>query len=455
MIVQDHTTEEYLKAKEALLSGKHNGAFYYSKEIVESFIPKIKTSYNWQTINHQIAPEHCIVFVHSNNALDRYDYLLNYKDVILVCSTNHSLEQLKNKGHRKVIYVPLSIDTKYLDNFKSKEKNGVVACGNVWAFSGSMKRFFKENNIKHYHDIEREEMLKLMGSSEKVYAIGRTAMEAIYLGATVEQPDKEYPVEKYSTYYTQDEAIDIMQKELDRIEDLKSWFKNKNIVVGIATTKDRTELLETTLASLENQTVQPDRIFVYENEGDGLGLTDNAKFYFTDKAKEYYLTCDDGMIYPPDYIAKMVCEIEKNGGKPTTYHGRKLKGFGLNYYQGHESFGCMRGQQNNEFVNVCGTGVLGFNINYIKSIGFDFDSILNDERKLMSDLLFSLEWAKRSKGEPMKCVKHSGGWIKEMHYENSIFVNNARDQFKTPVQNLLADEILKIVIDSNSDMSLT
>lgn len=229
----------------------------------------------------------------------------------------------------------------------------------------------------------------------------------------------------------------------------------QNIVVGIATTKDRTELLETTLASLENQTVQPDKIFVYENEGDGLGLTDNAKFYFTDKAKEYYLTCDDGMIYPPDYIANMVCEIEKNGGKPTTYHGRKLKGFGLNYYQGHESFGCMRGQQNDEFVNVCGTGVLGFNINYMKSIGFDFNSILNDERKLMSDLLFSLEWAKRSKGELMKCVKHSGGWIKEIHYENSIFVNNARDQFKTPVQNLLADEILKIVIDSNSDMSLT
>lgn len=221
IIIQDHTTKEYLRARRRLSRGKFNGALFYSKEIVESFIPNIETDYHWQTINHQKAPDHCIVFVHSNNALGRYDYLLKYKDIILVCSTNHSVSQLQKRGHKQVIYVPLSIDTDYLDKFKCEQKNGTVACGNVWAFTQSMKDFFRLNKIKHYHDIPRVSLLEIIGKSEKVFAIGRTAMEAIYLGAEVIQPEKEYPVEKYDTYFSQSDAIKIMQKELDKLKALK------------------------------------------------------------------------------------------------------------------------------------------------------------------------------------------------------------------------------------------
>jgi hypothetical protein len=218
MIIQDHNTTEYKAAQSKLNRGKFNGAYFYSKEIVDCFIPQIKTTYNWQTINHQKAPEHCIVFVHSNNALHRYDYLLKYKDIILVCSTHNSLNELKKKGHKKVIYVPLSIDTDYLDNFKMDKKYGTIAAGNLWAFTPETKVMFIRNRIKHYHDIPREDLLKLMAKSKTVYAIGRTAMEAIYLGANVIQPDKEYPVEKYTTYFTQKQAIEILRKEIERYE---------------------------------------------------------------------------------------------------------------------------------------------------------------------------------------------------------------------------------------------
>ena len=433
-IIQDHNTTEYLIAQSTLKSGKFNGAYFYSKEIVESFIPNIKTTYNWQTINHQTAPEHTIVFVHSNNALERYDYLLKYNDIILVCSTHNSLNQLKRKGHKKVIYVPLSIDTDYLDNFKNhNKKEGIIATGNQWAFTTETKNYFKNNNIKHYYDIPREELLTLIANAETVYAIGRTAMEAIYLGANVIQPDKEYPVEKYTTYYKQEDAIRILQEEINKYD---KFYK---VVVGIATMNTRTDSLNKVIESLENQTIIPDRVLIYNNDENDFNATDNGKFYYfeteVDDDNTYFFSMDDDIYYPPTYIEDMIAAIDRLD-TIVTHHGRQLLGYDKHYYSGHKGFSCLYRNQFEGIIDVAGTGVVGFKLSYFKPKG-----IFYSEYKRMSDCVFSLEAAKQ--GKQITILKHPNGYIKDICNDmvNSCFTN----ENKHPINQIkVCNEILKI-----------
>ena len=55
-----------MKWAETEVSNKFNGAYYYSKEIVENIIPHVRTNYNWVTININKSLPHSIVFIHNN-----------------------------------------------------------------------------------------------------------------------------------------------------------------------------------------------------------------------------------------------------------------------------------------------------------------------------------------------------------------------------------------------------
>lgn len=412
MIIQDHTTKEYLNAQSKLRSGKHNGAYYYSKEIVENFIPSIKTDYNWQTINHQKAPEHCIVFVHSNNALNRYDYLLKYSDVILVCSTHHSMEQLQKKGHKQVCYVPLSIDTNYLNNFKNDNKEGTIACGNIWAFTNQTKEMFKLNNITHYHDLERDELLTLMSKAETVYAIGRTAMEAIYLGANVIQPEKEYPVEKYDTYYTQQDAINILQQEIENFNQINE-SKNHKIIIGVATMNSRKHSFKRMMHSVQNQTIKPDEVYVYNNDENDYDATDNGKFYyFTLNKKEdvFFFSMDDDILYPPTYIEDMIKWINKYQCI-ITHHGRDLREVKSNYYTDHLGYSCLQENNINKYIDVMGTGVSAFDTSIFSICGKP-DFIFKDPRQRMTDLILA-EYA-AANNIKIRLVPHPKNYLKDI-----------------------------------------
>ena len=107
------------------------------------------------------------------------------------------------------------------------------------------------------------------------------------------------------------------------------------ISVNIATQPSRVEQLKKTVESLYNQV---DVIRIYCNnfkEMPDLGLydkihyiggsdlTDNGKFYPLKNISqdEYYLTCDDDIIYPPDYVEEMIKLIDFHECI-ITYHGR-------------------------------------------------------------------------------------------------------------------------------------
>jgi hypothetical protein len=207
------------------------------------------------------------------------------------------------------------------------------------------------------------------------------------------------------------------------------------IVVGIATTGDRPNELKHTLRSLEEQTVKPNLIHVHDNSKE-IDYTDNAKFIILSHLPDpvYFFSCDDDILYPDDYIEKTIKEIDKHNCI-ITYHGRRLRGKGLDYYHDHSAFRCDKSYIETKELDVCGTGVTAFRTDY-----FNPKDIYKAEDKCMSDLVFSLEAAKQ--GKKIMHIGHYGMWIiPQINTGSTIYDRFNKDCQR---QNELADEIFTI-----------
>lgn len=216
-----------------------------------------------------------------------------------------------------------------------------------------------------------------------------------------------------------------------KIQAIRDRYLGTPIIVGIATFKGRELLLEKTIESLKGQC---DKIIVYDNEVNK-DLTDNGKFYGLNYMNKpsYYFSCDDDIIYPPNYIQHTVQAIDKHQCI-ITYHGRKLLGKGLDYYRGHQSWGAFRSVTDQMFIDVAGTGVTAFKTDYFNPI-----SLLTSEHKKMSDVIFSLEAVKQNK--KILLLPHSHDWI----VEQKTTVNIKSDQIlNSQTQIKLCDEILNL-----------
>ena len=116
-MIIDHNHRKYREKWKQAGKNKYNGAFYYSKEIVKNIIPNVKTDRSWITVNLPgVGVDHSIVFVHNNLHPERYDWLTKYKDIVLVCGIPETVEKVSHIG--KAVYLPLSIDTEYISQFK-------------------------------------------------------------------------------------------------------------------------------------------------------------------------------------------------------------------------------------------------------------------------------------------------------------------------------------------------
>lgn len=168
---------------------------------------------------------------------------------------------------------------------------------------------------------------------------------------------------------------------------------------------------------------QCDEIIVYDNNK-AYDLTDNGKFWGLTIQDEpcYYLTCDDDLLYPENYVKNLTDAIDRLG-TIVTHHGRKLKGKDLSYYRGHESFRCLDAVYFEGNIDVAGTGVTGFRTDYFNPVGLHLA-----EDKRMSDLVFSLEAAKQ--GKEITVLRHGAGWIKHLPIDLSrtIHAQDSRNE---------------------------
>lgn len=214
--------------------------------------------------------------------------------------------------------------------------------------------------------------------------------------------------------------------------------KDYKIIVGMATMNSRRYSIIKPLNSLLNQSLKPDKIIIYNNDLNEYNATDNAKFYYLDKTSNinevvYYLTVDDDLIYPKDYILNMITAINKYNCI-VTMHGRNLIEADSYYDSGHILFECTKEEKEDRLLDVLGTGVTGFRTDYYKP-----SFMFTEEDKRMSDLVLSLDICK--KGLDIIGIKHKADIIPtRMDDENSCL----RNEFNNPRQAQIASEIFKI-----------
>lgn len=206
-MIISHESPSYKKLNN---TSRWNGAYYYSKEIVENIIPKVKTDRNWVTIKCKDAADHSIVFIHNNMHPEHYDYLKQYHDLVLVVGAPQTAAKVAHLG--KTIYLPLSVDINDVLKYKCKKDKDVCFVGRPNKFDGT----------KAYGDYiggcPREQLLARLARYRRAFAVGRCAIEAKILGCEVLPYDPRYPDPALWTIIDNSEAAAILQHELDALQ---------------------------------------------------------------------------------------------------------------------------------------------------------------------------------------------------------------------------------------------
>lgn len=217
-MIIDHNHPDYKAKWKTLGEDKYNGAYYYSKEIVKNIIPNVKTDRNWVTIrlaDNKDHPDHAIVFIHNNRNPNYYEYLRNYKDVILVCGLPSTAENVSFFG--KSIYLPLSVDVKAVEKYRVKKKTKEAAyAGRSVKLNYATSSLPKDIDI--LHDMPQSKLLREMAKYKKIYATGRTAIQAKILGCEVESHDTRFQDASIWKIVDNFEAAKMLQKMLDEID---------------------------------------------------------------------------------------------------------------------------------------------------------------------------------------------------------------------------------------------
>ena len=215
-------------------------------------------------------------------------------------------------------------------------------------------------------------------------------------------------------------------------------------IVNVASYR-RTESLVKTLESIINQC---DEVNVTLNDFEG-GLPpilydDKVNLYFTDNSKGdafkflrlsesdgYFLTIDDDLIYPPNYVEYMIAKCKEYGNsRVMTLHGRNFASFPItSYYKSAtERYACLDTVKKNVIVQFGGTGVMCFHTDLFK-LDLDYFMIPN-----MADVWIG-RYCLDNKIEIL-CLRHESGFIKYIPQKTTIYNQESNnDGIQTKIVN--------------------
>lgn len=176
---------------------RNNGAYWYAKEIEDIILPELKHLNLWintvgaNLYNASEVPNGAVIVCHDNvNTIRTYRGLFKL-DVLWICSKQSVVDMFTGHGE-KAVYIPLSIDTEYVKQFKRKRRTKDTAfVGNAWSYKQKYLSSLPDN-IDQLYGMEREDLLREMAKYRNVIAEGRCLIEAKVLGAKTELPTHGY-----------------------------------------------------------------------------------------------------------------------------------------------------------------------------------------------------------------------------------------------------------------------
>lgn len=218
-IILDHTIPEY-NAKRLRSVYRWNGAYYYSKEIVANIIPAVDTDRNWVTVHQEgRCLDHSIVFIHNNLKPQIYAWMKRFKDLVLVCGWPETCGKMAYLG--QPIYLPLSVDVAYVESFKRPKDKDAAYVGRRTKHTTEVKGTTLPDGIDYIENMDREALLSEMARYERVYAVGRCAIEAKVLGCEVLPYDPRYHDPSVWKVVDNRDAARLLQRQLDEIDGRK------------------------------------------------------------------------------------------------------------------------------------------------------------------------------------------------------------------------------------------
>jgi hypothetical protein len=204
------------------------------------------------------------------------------------------------------------------------------------------------------------------------------------------------------------------------------------IICGVATIKGRENSLKETVTSIINQVdklivyqngykeifdfLNNDKIEVYSSLETGIDMGDAGKFYTLSKCENsYYLSIDDDLIYPEDYVKNLITNLKKYDNKViVSHHGRILTSDAKSYYKDAVvKYKCLDDVIAYDFVHFGGTGVMAFHTNLVK---LKFEHFKTPNTADIWVGLFAQE-----NNIPILVLPHNSGWIK---YSDKFNTNN-------------------------------
>lgn len=135
-------------------------------------------------------------------------------------------------------------------------------------------------------------------------------------------------------------------------------------------------------------------------------MGDAGKFYWASEVQGWHIVCDDDVLYPPDFVDKLITGAERYGKRCAVgLHGAILtEPFGA-YYGSRRTFHFTRELPKDTSVHILASNSLCYHTSTIRVHRDDF------KHPNMGDIWFAL--LAQQQRVPLVCLKHARGWIKD------------------------------------------
>lgn len=155
---------------------------------------------------------------------------------------------------------------------------------------------------------------------------------------------------------------------------------------------------------------------------------DLDKLHWTKEVKGYHLLCDDDLIYPKDYVKKMIQKIDQYGKKVIiSFHGAiPFNPPIASYYLDRYTFPCLGTVPIDTKVTIGGSGVMGYHTRYVLLKGLEIKDLMPN----MCDIHIGLWAAGNNIG--IITAEHQEGWLKhsdKVDLNNTIYAKAVNDDF--------------------------